>query len=227
MNNDYKGYPKLKGWSKLFFYNNLMDKQYRKIFNGIDLKNKKILEIGFGSGSLLKWLTSVDAEVYGVEIQKELVETARENGIEAYDNLSLFRTRKFDVIIGFDVLEHLSKDEIENIFFDIKNMIAENGICIFRFPNCQSPAGLLTQNADHTHETQLSLPIMKYYFEKNKLVAFHMMEGKSESYYKRNRLINFLIDQYRKILRFQLGIALGSTSIPLYSDIIVFVKKIK
>ena len=60
-----------------FSYNNIQSKQYEDIFKNINLKEKKVLEIGFGSGSLMKWMRDRGAEVSGVEIQDILIESAK------------------------------------------------------------------------------------------------------------------------------------------------------
>jgi len=75
--------------------------------------------------------------------------------LEHSSQFSLTKTF-FDVIVVFDVLEHLTLEEIL-IFLDrAKQLLVTGGVIIARVPNCASPYGLAYQNGDFTHLTQFS-----------------------------------------------------------------------
>ena len=134
--------------------------QFDELINGQDLHNKKVLEIGFGSGSLLAYLKDKGANVSGVEIQPRLLDAAKEAGFVAAESVSDFSNQSFDVIFALDVFEHLSPEELYNVLQLIDSLLVKNGLLIARFPNCQSPASLYNQFGDHTHKQMLSVPIL-------------------------------------------------------------------
>lgn len=102
-------------------------------------KSGKILDIGCGDGSLLKYLKNQGWDTYGVEIQ----ESASQYAAQILD-LNIFNGRiedtnfsaDFDVITLFHVLEHL-----HNPIRTLKiaySLLKDNGILIIEVPNFAS-----------------------------------------------------------------------------------------
>jgi hypothetical protein len=118
-----------------------------------------LLEIGFGEGRFLDWAAARGYSVTGVEIIEPLVEAARRRGHRALHGAAqavLDSAERFDLIVAFDVLEHLTVDEIVGFFRFAGSMLNQGGRLIARFPNGSSPFGLYYQNGDITHITVLS-----------------------------------------------------------------------
>jgi 2-polyprenyl-3-methyl-5-hydroxy-6-metoxy-1,4-benzoquinol methylase len=65
----------------------------------------------------------------------------------------------YDVVTAFDVMEHVPHDEIPVFLNEIYRVAKPNTTVIFWFPNCQSPAGFISQFVDHTHVSMLSGPL--------------------------------------------------------------------
>lgn len=128
-------------------------------------KIKKVLEIGFGNGPLTGWLIKKGLKVDGVEIDQTLVSRAKNLGIESFNDLSEIVDKKYDLIIAFDVLEHINIKDLEILFDNIKNLLNENGLFIARFPNGDSPFALPTQNGDLTHVTSVGYHRVRYLSE--------------------------------------------------------------
>lgn len=128
-------------------------------------KNSKVLEVGFGNGSFLAFAKRKEWDVTGTEVNAELVETARSNGfkVELTDTLSIFPDNSFDLIVAFDVLEHIPQDLLPNFIADAKRILKKGGCLIARFPNGDTPFGLLYQNGDITHVTYLGSGKVKYF----------------------------------------------------------------
>lgn len=124
----------------------------------------RLLEIGFGDGQLLRWCRGKGHAITGVEIVPALVERARELGIDCLagpvDEATL-GSRMFDAIVAFDVLEHMTFEEIASFFANTRPNLAPNGFYLLRFPNGASPFGYSYQASDITHKSVLSLGIMK------------------------------------------------------------------
>ena len=122
-------------------------------------KYSKILEIGFGNGSLAGWLKTFHPSVSwtGIEVQQTLVEKAKNAGFDASSNLDQLPARKqFDVIVALDVIEHLSDSEIEKVLKLSAGLLADDGLIILRSPNAGGPFGLPNQVGDPTHITPIS-----------------------------------------------------------------------
>lgn len=80
------------------------------ISNHIDVLNKKVLEIGSASGSLLNKLSEYGAcEVTGIELSKEFAEFSRNRGFKIFINPieELGISQEFDVIVSFHTIEHV------------------------------------------------------------------------------------------------------------------------
>jgi SAM-dependent methyltransferase len=156
MNN--REYLKYKNWNKdNFGYINKNDKKKfsselkrinRKLYPGM-----KILEIGFGNGKFLKYATSNNYDVVGLETNELLVKIAIENGYNCYsaDQLEKFLPQSFDLIVAFSVLEHISQESFLSYLRSLNNLLKIDGRLLALFPNGDSPLGLPNQNGDVTH----------------------------------------------------------------------------
>lgn len=137
-------------------------------------KGSRVLEIGFGDGQLLRWCKTMGHHVTGVEIVPALVARARQMGIDCLPgplNASTLGNQKFDVIVAFDVLEHMSFEEIAAFFENSKNNLTPGGRYLLRFPNGASPFGYAYQASDITHKSILSLGIMKQFAKRTGLTV--------------------------------------------------------
>jgi 2-polyprenyl-3-methyl-5-hydroxy-6-metoxy-1,4-benzoquinol methylase len=165
MDLQYSNYALNKGWLEtLFQYNVTENATYSKCIG--ELKNSNganLLDVGFGSGSLLAWAQSNGYTVAGIELQAELVNEAKRRGICTYDDCNQVPSGSQDVITMFDLLEHLNGAEINKIIGAAYAALKPGGLIIIRVPNCQSPLGLKLQFGDHTHKTMLSSPILESY----------------------------------------------------------------
>ena len=158
----YHAYEDHKGWGDTFFY----DAREAAIFagetRGRRLDSVKVLDIGFGGGSFMAWARDQGAEVTGIEINPAQVARAQAQGFDAHaGTLASANTldgRKFDLIVAFDVLEHIDRDELGALLARVAEHLAPNGRFLARFPNGQSPAGQVLQAGDITHRTALSVP---------------------------------------------------------------------
>ena len=164
---DYVNYDHWKSWSKdSFFRFSLHEANYFSAdFDDVCLLDANFLEIGFGNGALLSWAKTRGAAIYGIEIFEISLERAKQKNIpllssDLGDNLPQFN-EFFDVIVAYDVLEHLSIPKIITALDAIAKMLKPGGQLMLRFPNGQSPFGRFLQHADHTHRSTLSLAILE------------------------------------------------------------------
>ena len=80
------------------------------ISNYVDIREKKILEIGSASGSLLNKLSEYGArEVVGIELSEEFAEFSHNMGFKILTNTieELDISQKFDIVVSFHTIEHV------------------------------------------------------------------------------------------------------------------------
>jgi 2-polyprenyl-3-methyl-5-hydroxy-6-metoxy-1,4-benzoquinol methylase len=127
-------------------------------------KSSKILEIGFGNGAFLGYAVSQKFNYDGIESNENLVDLAIDNNFSAYTSLDkINRETKYDLIILFDVIEHINADVVEEFFKEMNDHLEETGSIFLRFPNGSSPLGLGNQHGDVTHCNIVTLPKLNYW----------------------------------------------------------------
>ena len=101
-------------------------------------KNKKILEIGSGNGFFLEELKKEKYDISGCEISKErLIHLKKLKNITTYNfdfNFKILELgKKFDVVVMFHVLEHISnpKEFLENV----RGVLKDKGKIVIEVPN--------------------------------------------------------------------------------------------
>lgn len=220
----YGGYLKWKGWQDNSRFSRLKKSEAAYYISEIKRTKKtfpeysRVLEIGFGNGSFLKFASDNNWDISGTEINHDLVMTALSFGYSAThtDNLSGFNDDTFDLIVAFDVLEHIPQEKILNVLFDIKRILKKGGFFISRFPNGDSPFGLANQHGDITHVTVIGSGKANYFASKTEMdIVFCGMEaepliGISRSHFLHriislpikkalNKIIGFIFYRHRKI----------------------------
>jgi 2-polyprenyl-3-methyl-5-hydroxy-6-metoxy-1,4-benzoquinol methylase len=117
-----------------------------------------VMDIGCGSGHLVRCLLDDGYDATGIDISPEQVALAHENGIWQVvhgDYLGLLRDRpgQLGAVTAIDVLEHLTKHEVLSTFEAAAAALRPGGSFIARVPNAVSPFGGHIRYGDFTHET--------------------------------------------------------------------------
>lgn len=116
-----------------------------------------VLELGFGNGSFLGWARDRGHRPTGVETNARLVELAHGAGYAAHTSLNeLARDARFDLIAGFDVLEHVALDALPGLLGRLEALMQPDSAMLFRFPNGESPWSGHMQYGDATHLSVLT-----------------------------------------------------------------------
>lgn len=128
-------------------------------------KPLRCLEIGFGNGRFLAYARDRGWEIAGTELNPELAAVARANQFAASctDNLREFAHAQFDLVVAFDVLEHVPQPALLEFLRDVLRVLKPDGAFLARFPNGDSPFGLINQNGDVTHVTTLGSGKVAYF----------------------------------------------------------------
>jgi len=119
-------------------------------------KNKRVLEIGFGSGELVVELTKRGNAFYGVDIGKASHEYAIKDGFIDKGNLIWldisfdrlpWTDDFFDFVYCTEVLEHLENPA--HMFMEVKRTLKDQGLFIVSFPRPEDNLG--SNSGMHSH----------------------------------------------------------------------------
>jgi SAM-dependent methyltransferase len=155
----YERYAEGKKWERQHFgsFSAENDRYFSDQIDGfgIAIAGRRVLDIGFGNGAFLGWLRSRAAIPAGVEIQPGLVERARLFGVPAMAEIGPGLSDRLggplEACFAFDVLEHMDPDDIVAMLKCLAGEMAPGGLMLARFPNGDSPFGLIHTNGDWTH----------------------------------------------------------------------------
>ncbi|WP_315098660.1 class I SAM-dependent methyltransferase [uncultured Cellulomonas sp.] len=124
-----------------------------------------VLEVGFGNGQFLGYCRRQGWNVTGTELLPELVGTARDAGFTALaaHDLPGLPDASFDLIAGWDVLEHIPPDQSVPFLQELRSKLRPHGALLLRFPNADSWLGNAFQNGDPTHVNAIGAHKLTYY----------------------------------------------------------------
>ncbi len=96
---------------------------YRALLIKLFINPKNCLDVGCGTGKLIKWLRFFGIETYGVEISKDAIDIARgyiRPFIKQGDIVNLpYENNKFNLVLTFDVFEHIEKSKINKAISEV------------------------------------------------------------------------------------------------------------
>lgn len=155
----YDHYDAWKGWTNPFTFTADEAAYYRAELGGTPLAGLDIFEIGFGSGSFLAWAREQGARVTGSEMTPAAIRAAAEANVPllpADFGAGDLPANAFDLIVALDVFEHFDGATISDKLDAIDEALRPGGRLLLRYPNGQSPFGLVHQHGDATHLSPLS-----------------------------------------------------------------------
>jgi len=125
-------------------------------------KNAAIFDMGCGSGSMLKALQENGfTNAGGMDISPEQVKVAAKMGAKNVvlgDALAhvASQNQTWDVLLGMDIIEHFTKNELVALLQNIQKSLKPGGIAFFRTPNLDAPVATVFANGDFTHENYMN-----------------------------------------------------------------------
>lgn len=153
-------YVTWKQWQRPFHCDDFSRRYFVGEMRGIKIAGARVLELGFGEGRFLAWAKTMGATVVGYELINELAEAGRALGFDTRSGDVMQRldpnTDQFDLIVAFDVLEHVDSDRLIDLAGFLRRLLVPGGHLVARVPNGQSPLGQVFQYGDLTHVSVLS-----------------------------------------------------------------------
>ena len=92
-----------------------------------------LLDVGTGTGGFLTTASSYFQNIYGMEIQQDLLQALVEDGLKVFSDFQ--HGRKYDLVTMFHVFEHLARP-IETLA-RIHDVLNENGTLIVEVPHAK------------------------------------------------------------------------------------------
>ena len=99
-------------------------------------RDKKVLEVGCGTGVILEKIASQAKRAAGVDLSPEMVARARDKGLEAYQANATkigFKDNSFDLVYSFKVLAHIP--QAREAISEIRRVCKPKGLMILEFYN--------------------------------------------------------------------------------------------
>lgn len=187
-------FPKLPKRKKRFADNHTLDEFYLNFENNFrgsekDIKEKvvfyaellkrssinydkyPIIDVGCGRGELLSILHQYSLHTIGIDINHEMVATAKKRGLEArqadaIDFLSRSQPGKYGAITGMQLIEHIPFEELFLFFKACYRALVEEGLAVFETPNPENlNVGTYSFYMDPSHLHPLPPPLTKYALE--------------------------------------------------------------
>jgi len=120
-------------------------------------KDARIIDLACGGGKLLYFFKRMGyTNISGVDISQEQVKLARQvtPHVDEVSVLDWLETHQdsFDLIAGFDIVEHFHKDEVLRFLDACKAALKPGGRLILQTPNADSLWGMNIRYGDFTHE---------------------------------------------------------------------------
>lgn len=123
------------------------------------VRGLRIAELGYGNGAFAGWARKAGGRWVGREAIPELQQRAAQAGFEVIaseaDFPNVLGPGKLDLIVAFDVIEHLELDHIRSFLGEAKEALRPEGLLLFRVPSGDSPFSGAVFRGDLTHRTLL------------------------------------------------------------------------
>ena len=176
-----------------------------------------ILDVGCGSGALLYFLRKLGyQDCEGVDAVAEQVAAAQRLGIrgvrqaDAIEALTAAPAESRDVIVAFDVLEHLGDDDLNRFLYESHRVLKAEGRVIIHTCNAGSPFGMLMRYGDITHRRAFTKNSIEQILRAHNFIDVRCIESAPVIHGLKSAARAILWKAMRSVLRLWLLAELGS-----------------
>lgn len=156
------------GYTEIPITNFLWQRAFIELID--EVKDKKILDIGCGTGKLVELLMGKGAEVEGVEVSGYAVGIASSKDLKVIrgDIMSHTDSSVYDIITAFDIIEHVP--DIKAFLNKVRTILKDDGVFIFLTPDAGSGKALIERenwygyNSSLEHLYYFSITSLRYVF---------------------------------------------------------------
>jgi 2-polyprenyl-3-methyl-5-hydroxy-6-metoxy-1,4-benzoquinol methylase len=146
---------KVEGWQE--FKKGEINERRKEILEKINVKNKTVLDVGFGRGELLQLAHEKGAKkCIGLDYSKDAYEIAKDycdKSIELYNykisELDMIYDKKFNIVFMIDIIEHLTELEFYNFLDLLMPKLNSNSKLVI-----STPVNIARGNYRNMHITQ-------------------------------------------------------------------------
>ncbi|MBN2673530.1 MAG: class I SAM-dependent methyltransferase [Deltaproteobacteria bacterium] len=134
-------YDDFAGW-----YENERGKGYHALIDQLELNiirplaaDKDVLEVGCGTGLLMKELTQATRSIKGIDISEQMLEKAKARGLDVRQGVAEelpYADNSFDLVYSFKVLAHVEK--IKEAMNEMNRVLRPGGYLVAEFYNALS-----------------------------------------------------------------------------------------
>jgi SAM-dependent methyltransferase len=170
-----------KGW----FYNEMLEMPATLSLLG-NVKNKKILDFGCGTGIYAKILEKKGAKIKGFDISEEMLKIARKNNprldLRQGSGYKIPFNEKFDIVVAALVIDYF--DNWDKVFQQVSKVLKKGGVFVFSAGN---PVCECAKRIKSGRKSYKVLGIRSYFDEKVHHCDWSYKDGKTvtiPSYHK-------------------------------------------
>jgi SAM-dependent methyltransferase len=142
-----------------------------------DIKGKKVIDLGCGTGRISKILSKRGAEVYGIDISKEMINIAKKEDLKSkyfvgdISNLpKILKKNKFDLALALLVFLYLDKKKMQKSLIEISKILKKGSTLIiadvhpcsrFLKGNIKSVKYILNKNESYFSDNKVKAKIKR------------------------------------------------------------------
>jgi len=180
-------------------------------------RSAEILDLGAGSGGLLLVAQSLGyTHLMGVDRSSSQVKRAPASGgpsVIQGDAIQVLRSlpeRSKDAVVLFDVIEHLTRDELIDLLDEVHRVLGQGGRLLIHTVNAESPFFGRIRYGDLTHETAFTVSSLRQALALSGFMRVTFHEDLPTRHSFRSRVRYVLWRMIRAVLAFYLTVETGS-----------------